>query len=239
MEPVAAGGGKSNAAKKQRRGKTSKTSGSSATTPSSSRVGKNYPAASAKDLVEATGRYLSEYLRHQRVHALAPGERCGEISTLSGCSAQSAVCDLSSSTRQLCAQFFPALLPDGGDDCAEESRQKQRPPPFPTSPEQNMPATSTSTSSSTTKDMNNDSAKQNKRWRKGKGKGSSKNKRNSRSGGKGGSQGQELSERGEDVRAYEDHDGLKKAFVTGGAGDGVAFLNQFRKARLHYEVRKG
>lgn len=247
MEAVAAGGRNSNAAKKQRKGKSSRKSGASTATsttttatPSGSRAGTSYLTTSAKDLVEAIGRYLSDFLGTQRVHAQAQVERRGETSAVSGSSGRSAGEDRSSSTRQLCGRFFPALLLDGGDGSDEQPRYEQQPPLFPGSSKQNLPtpSTSTSTSTSTSKDITNDRAKQNQWRRKGKGKGSTRKKRNSRRGGRGGSRDQERLQGEEHVPTDEDSDGEEKTCAAGGAGDGEVFLSQFRKALLHFEVRQ-
>ncbi|CAN0233660.1 unnamed protein product [Ectocarpus sp. 12 AP-2014] len=191
-------------------------------------------AASAKHLVEATARYLSEFLRHTKV----PRDRCDANGAVSPSRVGSATggddagrilageAD-QSMTRELCARFFPALtaVRNGGDSGAGGAHGQDE-----ASPQTGLAGTSS------TKSAGHRAPKQQRASRARKGKGH-KNKRpsgNHRGGGSttgcGSRGGQRDAGMGKEDAAREEID------VVGEKEDGESFLREFLAARLHYEV---
>ncbi|CAB1108099.1 unnamed protein product [Ectocarpus sp. CCAP 1310/34] len=191
-------------------------------------------AASAKHLVEATARYLSEFLRHNKV----PRDRCGVNDAVSPSQVDPATggddrgrllageAD-QSMTRELCARFFPALTAgrSGGVSGAEGAHGQDE-----ESPQTGLAGTSS------TKSAGHRAPKQQRASRAKKGKGH-KNKRpsgNDRGGGSttgcGSRGGQRDAGMGEEDAARGGID------AVGEEEDGESFLREFLAARLHYEV---
>ncbi|CAM9112117.1 unnamed protein product, partial [Ectocarpus sp. 13 AM-2016] len=191
-------------------------------------------AASAKHLVEATARYLSEFLRHTKV----PRDRCYADGAVSPSQVGSATggddtgrilageAD-QSMTRELCARFSPALtaVRNRGDSGAEGAHGQDE-----TSPQTGLAGTSS------TKSAGHRALKQQRAGRARKGKGH-KNKRpngNDRGGrsttGCGSRGGQRDAGMGKDDAAREEIN------AAGEEEDGESFLREFLAARLHYEV---
>ncbi|CAM9919717.1 unnamed protein product, partial [Ectocarpus fasciculatus] len=209
---------------------------------SSSSSSSNGPtgAASAKHLVEATARYLSEFLRRTKVVR----DRCGANGAVSLSQVGSATEGYDrgrllagetdqSMARELCARFFPALTAghSGGGPGAEEGAQGQSQAP----PQTGLAGTSS------TKSAGHRAPKQQRASRARKGKGHKNKRRPSGSSDRGGGGGSTTGcgSRGrqqDDGMGEEDAAGEESDAVGEEEEDGESFLREFLAARLHYEV---
>ncbi|CAM9226007.1 unnamed protein product [Ectocarpus sp. 6 AP-2014] len=244
LQSAATSGGSNNGHERKRKGTAAHNAGALASSSAPWRRGCNgngssssnglTGSASAKHLVEATARYLSEFLRHTHV----PRDRCGANDAVSPSQVGPAThgddrgrllageAD-QSMTRELCARFFPALTAgrNGGESGAEGAHGQDQ-----ASPQTGLAGTSS------TKSAGHRAPKQQRASRARKGKGH-KNKRpsgNDRGYGSttgcGSRGGQPDAGMGEEDAAREEMD------AEGEKEDGESFLRGFLAARLHYEV---
>ncbi|CAM9364497.1 unnamed protein product [Ectocarpus sp. 12 AP-2014] len=191
-------------------------------------------AASAKHVVEATARYLSEFLRNTK----DPRDRCDADCAVSPSQVGSATggddtgrilageAD-QSMARELCARFFPALtaVRNGGDSGAEGAHGQDE-----ASPQTGLAGTSS------TKSAGHRAPKQQRACRARKGKGH-KNKRPSGNDRGGGSTTGCGSRGGQRDAGMSREDAAREAIdAVGEKEDGESFLRAFLAARLHYEV---
>lgn len=249
MQSAATSGGSNNGHERKRKGTAAHNAGALASSSAPWRRGGNgngngssssnglTGAASAKHLVEATGRYLSEFLRLTKV----PRDRCGANGAVSPSQLGSAtdgddrgrllVDELEQSmARELCARFFPALTAcrNGGGSGAEGAHGQDQAPP-----QTGLAGTSP------TKSAGHRAPKQQRACRARKGKGH-KNKRPSGNDRRGGSTTGCGSRGGQhDPGMGEEGPAGKESDAVGEEEDGESFLREFLAARLHYEVRRG